>query len=57
MMVFAVRYKAAINEITSDRELNYRIYDLSNNDWVIMEDMVHTLEVRDSAIQLFLPHS
>ncbi|KAJ7349859.1 hypothetical protein DFH08DRAFT_696385, partial [Mycena albidolilacea] len=40
MIVFAVRYKAAINEITGDRDLAYRIYDLSNNDWIIIEDMV-----------------
>ncbi|KAJ7065553.1 hypothetical protein C8F01DRAFT_982162 [Mycena amicta] len=53
MMVFAVRYKAALNEITGDRELNYRLYDLSNNDWVIIEDMVHTLEVFKHATLLF----
>ncbi|KAJ7355243.1 hypothetical protein DFH08DRAFT_690205, partial [Mycena albidolilacea] len=40
MIVFAVRYKAAINEITGDRDVAYRIYDLSNNDWVIIEDIV-----------------
>ncbi|KAJ7605704.1 hypothetical protein DFH06DRAFT_1020047 [Mycena polygramma] len=44
MMVFAVRYKAAINDITGDRDLNYRLYDLSNDNWLIIEDMVHTLE-------------
>ncbi|KAJ7351202.1 hypothetical protein DFH08DRAFT_694367 [Mycena albidolilacea] len=53
MMVFAVHYKAAINDITGDRDLNYRIYELSNNDWVIIEDMVHTLEVFKHATLLF----
>ncbi|KAJ7321324.1 hypothetical protein DFH08DRAFT_970183 [Mycena albidolilacea] len=53
MIVFAVRYKAAINEITGDRDLAYRIYDLSNNDWIIIKDMVHTLEVFKRVTLLF----
>ncbi|KAJ7309290.1 hypothetical protein DFH08DRAFT_974770 [Mycena albidolilacea] len=45
MIVFTVHYKAVSNEIPGDCDLAYQPYDLSNNNWVIIKDMVHTLEV------------
>ncbi|KAJ7200117.1 hypothetical protein GGX14DRAFT_372475 [Mycena pura] len=44
MLVVAVQYKAVINVVTADRDLNLRQHDLSNAEWGILEDMVYTLK-------------
>jgi len=45
MMRFAVAYRLAINKITADKALKLRKYELDNDDWVIIEDLVSILEV------------
>jgi len=45
MMRFAVAYRLAINKITADKVLKLRKYELDNDDWVIIEDLVSILEV------------
>jgi hypothetical protein len=45
MMRFAVAYRLAIDKITADKTLKLRKYELDNDDWVIIEDLVNVLEV------------
>jgi hypothetical protein len=45
MLVVAVQYKDVVNLVTADRNLPLRKYELSDNNWTIVEDMVYTLEV------------
>ncbi|KAJ7859671.1 hypothetical protein B0H14DRAFT_2350989, partial [Mycena olivaceomarginata] len=45
MLVVAVQYKEVLNAVTADCNLPLRRYELSDSDWVIIEDLVYTLEV------------
>jgi hypothetical protein len=45
MLVVAVQYKEVLNALTADRNLPLRRYELSDNDWAIIDDLVYTLEV------------
>jgi hypothetical protein len=45
MMKFALTYREAIDKITADKSLKLRRYELDNNNWVIVEDLVSVLEV------------
>ena len=38
-------YRPAIDKITADNVLKLRKYELDNDDWVIIEDLVSVLEV------------
>ena len=38
-------YRPAIDKITADKTLKLRKYELDNDDWVIIEDLVNVLEV------------
>ncbi|KAF8183281.1 hypothetical protein K438DRAFT_1452140, partial [Mycena galopus ATCC 62051] len=53
MLVIAVEYKEVINDITANRDLNLRKYDLLNAEWVILEDMVYTLKVPTDASNVY----
>ncbi|KAJ7811786.1 hypothetical protein B0H14DRAFT_2313592, partial [Mycena olivaceomarginata] len=44
MLVVAVQYKEVLNALTADRNLLLRRYELSDNDWAIIDDLVYTLE-------------
>jgi hypothetical protein len=45
MIRFVIAYRPAIDKITADKTLKLRKYELDNNDWVIIEDLVSALEV------------
>ena len=45
MMKFALTYREAIDKITADKSLKVRRYELDNNNWVIVEDLVSILQV------------
>ena len=45
MLDFAIDYRAAIDTITSNRELNLRKYELDDDEWVIAENLRDTLKV------------
>jgi hypothetical protein len=45
MMVFVLKYRRAIDQVTADKALKLRKYELDNDDWVIVEDLVAILEV------------
>ncbi|KAJ7504730.1 hypothetical protein B0H11DRAFT_1709474, partial [Mycena galericulata] len=40
MLVVAVQYKDVVNMVTADRNLPLRKYELSDSDWMIVEDMI-----------------
>jgi hypothetical protein len=45
MLEFAVDYRAAIDAITSNRDLNLRKYELADNEWAIAVNLRDTLKV------------
>ena len=45
MMRFVLTYRKAIDKITADKTLKMRKYELDNDDWLIVEDLVAVLEV------------
>ena len=49
MMRFALKYRQPIDGITANNELKLRRYELDNEDWTIVEDLVAVLEVRSSS--------
>ena len=46
MLKFALAYRVVIDHITADKRLKLRRYELDNDDWAIVEDLVSILEVR-----------
>ena len=44
MMDFVLKYRQAIDQVTGDKTLKLRRYELDNEDWVIIEDLVSILE-------------
>jgi len=49
MMQFALKYRRPIDGLTADKELKLRKYELDNEDWRIIGDLVAVLEVRSSS--------
>jgi hypothetical protein len=45
MMCFTLTYWKAVDQITADKVLKLRRYEIDNDDWVIVKDLVHVLEV------------
>jgi hypothetical protein len=50
-MAFVLDYRDAIDQLTGDRALKLRAYELDNEDWGIIEDLVAILEVCRNSIQ------
>jgi hypothetical protein len=48
MLKFALAYRVAIDKVTADKGLKLRRYELDNDNWVIIEELVSVLEVRPS---------
>ena len=46
MMRFTRTYQQAVNQITADKSLKLRRFELDNDDWVIVSDLVSVLEVK-----------
>jgi hypothetical protein len=45
MMSFALNYRTAIDSITADKGLKLRKYELDDEDWTIIGDLVSVLAV------------
>jgi hypothetical protein len=45
MMSFALRYRQAIDKVAGDKALKLRRYELDNDNWAIIEDLVSILKV------------
>jgi hypothetical protein len=48
MLKFVLAYRVVIDKITADKGLKLRKYELDNDNWVIVKDLVSVLEVRRS---------
>jgi hypothetical protein len=46
MLKFVLAYRLAIDTITADKRLKMRKYELDNDNWGIVEDLVSVLEVQ-----------
>jgi hypothetical protein len=46
MLQFALDYRIPIDEITSNRELNLRKYELQDDEWAVTQMLCDTLKVR-----------
>ena len=46
MMHFTLTYRQAVDQITTDKSLKLRRFELDNDDWVIVNDLVSVLEVK-----------
>ena len=53
MLQFFIKYHVAINEITSNRHLKLRKYELDPEEWHIIEDLVAVLEQYKNATLYF----
>ena len=45
MLVFAVKYRKAIDAITAHKALKLRRFELDDEDWGIIQELVDILEV------------
>ena len=45
MLFFAIKYRVAIDSIMADKMLKLRKFELNNDDWNIVGDLVAVLEV------------
>jgi len=45
MIVFAIKYRKPIDSITADKSLKLRKYELDNEGWNIIEQLVSVLHV------------
>ena len=55
MLQFVIKYRKAIDAITADKSLKMRKYELDNDDWQIINDLVSVLAVRASLYWKFGP--
>ncbi|KDQ53983.1 hypothetical protein JAAARDRAFT_107628, partial [Jaapia argillacea MUCL 33604] len=44
MISFAIKYQLPIDAITADKSMKLRKYELDNDEWKILEDLVHTFK-------------
>ena len=45
MLVFAVKYREALDAITGDRDMKLRKYELSEEDWTVATQLCDVLKV------------
>ncbi|KAI0245011.1 hypothetical protein BJV78DRAFT_1142419, partial [Lactifluus subvellereus] len=53
MMAFVLNYRDAIDQLTGNRALKLRAYELNNEDWGIIEDLVAILKTYKNATTFF----
>ena len=46
MLEVALEYRAAVDDITADKSLKLRKYELDDDDWTIVRDLLRVLRVR-----------
>jgi len=50
MMAFALKYRKPIDSVTADKSLKLRKYELDNEGWGIIEQLVSVLQVTSTAV-------
>ncbi|KAE9403727.1 hypothetical protein BT96DRAFT_814525 [Gymnopus androsaceus JB14] len=53
MLIVARKYSEVIDDITSNKSLKLRKYELSDTQWEIVDDLIHVLEIFKNATLLF----
>ena len=53
MLRFAAKYRIVVDSITADKTLKLRKFELDNDDWTIVHDLVSVLEVRVMYLYLY----
>jgi hypothetical protein len=53
MMVFALKYRKPIDSITADKSLKLRRYELDNEGWGIIEQLVSVLQVNTTVLSVY----
>jgi hypothetical protein len=53
MLRFVLTYRKAIDQVTTDKDLKLRKYELHNNGWVIVGDLISVLEKYKKATVFF----
>ncbi|KAG6852532.1 hypothetical protein C0991_011129 [Blastosporella zonata] len=53
MLEFALKYKTAINAFTGDREMNLRKYELTSQEWTIVQQLHDVLKIFKDATYYF----
>jgi hypothetical protein len=46
MLKIAVEYRVAIDDVTANKSLKLRIYELDEEDWEVVLDLIRVLKVR-----------
>ncbi|KAE9385873.1 hypothetical protein BT96DRAFT_840165 [Gymnopus androsaceus JB14] len=54
MLVVARKYSKVVDSITADKALKLRKYKLSEDQWAIVDDLIHVLEIFKNTTLLFL---
>jgi len=49
MMCFAIKYRKPIDFVTADRGLKLRKFELDEEEWGLVKDLVDVLKVRSAA--------
>ena len=53
MLCFVLTYRKAVNQVTADKDLKLRKYELDNNGWAIVGDLISVLEKYKKATVFF----
>lgn len=56
MMSFAIRYRQPIDAITANKMLKLRRFELDDDEWKVIQDLVEILEVRYCFFLYASPH-
>jgi hypothetical protein len=46
MLKMSVEYRVAIDDVTANKSLKLRIYELDEEDWEVIVDLIRVLKVR-----------
>lgn len=53
MLIVAKEYSAVIDKVTAQRDLKLRAYELSSEEWKIVDDLIYVLKVIIGCISIF----
>lgn len=54
MLNMAVKYRVAIDDVTANKSLKLRKYELDDEDWEVVSDLIRVLKVRLGVFTRFL---
>ena len=48
----AMEYRIAIDDVTANKSLKLRKYELDDEDWEVLSDLIHVLKVRIAILSM-----